>query len=197
MITFLVGVIEDIGADRLAINVNGVGYDALCSGRTLGQLATGQETKIYIHTHVREDQLTLFGFAEPAEREMFRTLININGVGPKVGLAILAALSPQEIAEAVMLQSGKTMARANGVGPKLGERIVLELKGKLGILPTISTNGAAVQTTAGTPAADAMSALTNMGFKEYEAHKAVSKAVNNMPDAAFDALFKSALKELR
>lgn len=129
MIYFLKGIVEEMGDSFLALDVNGVGYQAYCSTKTLANLAIGEVTKLHVHTHVREQEFTLFGFASTEEREWFQLLTSVSGVGPKVCLAILSALTPQDMVNAVHNGDGKIMARANGVGPKLGDRIVLELKG--------------------------------------------------------------------
>ncbi|MFZ2619713.1 MAG: Holliday junction branch migration protein RuvA [Alphaproteobacteria bacterium] len=195
MMTFLQGTIDAIYPTTLAINVHGVGYEAACSSRTLAKLAVGQAVKLLVHHHVREDAHLLFGFADEAERALFRLLTSVNGVGPKAGLSILSTLSPAEVADAVATQNGKMIARANGVGPKLGERVVLELKGKLGVLPMF-TDGTVMAMPTGV-AADVLSALMNMGYKEDAAQKAVSATVKSMPDADFAGTLKQALQGLR
>ena len=197
MITFLMGTIAEVNADSAVVNVNGIGYEVLCSGRTLAQYQVGQEVKVLTHLHIREQDHTLFGFADEEERNMFRMITQVSGVGPKVGLAILSALQPAQIVEAIMTQSGKMMAQANGVGPKLGERIVRELKDKVGTLPTVATGGVVVAAPMGSVSADVVSALVNMGFKDNEAQQAVAKATKNDPNAVFDDMFKTALQVLR
>lgn len=200
MICFLKGRIDYVGADSLAIDVNGVGYQVLASGRTLSRVQVDDVVKIHIYTHVREDAFTLFGFMEESEKQTFELITQVSGVGPKVGLGILSTLSPQEIIEAIQLQSGKTMTRANGVGPKLGERIVRELKDKVGSMALTSgagaIDGALVQASPTGAAVDVISALANLGYKEQDATKAVQKAVKSDTPATFDNLFKAALKEL-
>ncbi len=205
MICFLKGIIEDIGTDNLAMDVNGVGYEVFCSARTLAKVAVGEEVKIFTHTHVREDAFTLFGFAEKTEKDIFETLINVNGVGAKVGLAILSALSPSEVVDAISLQDGKMMARANGVGPKLGERIVRELKDKIGALsgsvnlPTDFSSGSDILPESGNAVGDVLSALVNLGYKQPQAHSAITLAAKEKDgiENDFDKLFKASLAELR
>ena len=196
MISFLKGVIEEIGENYLAIDVNGVGYHAFASSRTLSHLAEGEVTQIYTHTYVRESELTLFGFLTSSERQIFEVLISVSGVGPKVGLAIMSALNSDEIVNAVANQDGKTFARANGVGPKLGDRIVLELKDKFG---KIVVDGA--QVIAGPVTgigSDVLSALMNLGYKPNNAQRAVSQVMETIGDNDnFDAVFKASLAELR
>lgn len=199
MFAFLKGTVASIGADHVVMDVQGVGYLAYCPGRVLAKLAEGEVTTIHTHLHVREDAMTLFGFTEQAEKDMFLIMTGINGVGPKAGLAILTVLTPREIAESVQLQSSQAFTKANGVGPKLAERIVRELKDKLGALP-VSTGGpdtGIVLTPAAGVAADVMSALMNLGYREFDAQKAVIKAQEAQPTATFDGLFKAALQGLK
>lgn len=195
MIRFLKGRVEDIGADYVALDVNGVGYEAHCSSRTLANLEKDVAVKLSIYTHVREDALILFGFSDDGERGLFEKLTSISGVGPKAGLAILSALSPSDIVQAVQAQDGKMLSRANGVGPKLGGRIVMELKDKIG---GIHVDGAEVAPVAsGSAASDVISALMNLGYKQAQAQTAVSRAQKVDDAAGFDVLFKLALQELR
>lgn len=198
MIHFLKGVVEELGGNFLSLDVNGVGYQVFASSRTLGALGVGEVTKIHTTLHVREQEMTLFGFSTPAEKDLFEVLTSVNGVGPKVGLAILSALSTQEILDAITLQDGKMVTRANGVGPKLAERIVRELKGKVGAIPVADGAVVAVQP-AGGVGADVVSALVNLGYKQGDASRAVNSAQdkNSGQDMVFDDLFKACLQELR
>ncbi len=202
MIYFLKGIVEELGENFLALDVNGVGYQAFCSARTLSKLDVGEVTKLHIHTHVREQEFTLFGFAGSDEREWFQLLTSVSGVGPKVGLAILSALTTDDMVGAVQNGEGKVMARANGVGPKLGDRIVLELKGKVGAMPVMSATGGAVvsQVSESTGVnAEVVSALSNLGYKSAQAENAVFAASEKLNDTNvnFDNLFKQSLQELR
>ncbi len=204
MICFLKGRIEMIGADFAALDVQGVGYRFFAPSPDLARLRSGEAAYVHVYTHVREDQFTLYGFATPAARDVFEVLIGVSGVGPRVGLAILSALSPEEIARAIALQEGKTLARAQGVGPKLGERIVRELQGKALALPAVSgdlpvADGAAVQEMpADAVAVDVLSALTNLGYKPEQARSAIRKASESMEASMeFDTLFKTTLSQLR
>lgn len=197
MIYFLKGIVEHIADDFLVVDVNGVGYQAYCSSRTLAALAEGEVTKLSIFTNVKETELSLFGFRDEAERAVFEKLTSVSGVGPKVGLAILTVLTPDEAINAVTLQDHTSFARASGVGPKLAQRIVMELKGKMGSLPT-GVTGARVEmpATAGL-VGDVLSALSNLGYKPQQAQQALAHVSQENPDADFDALFKGALAELR
>lgn len=200
MIYFLKGIVEELGSNFLALDVNGVGYQTYCSSKTLSQLDVGEVTKIHIHTHVREQEFTLFGFSSLEEREWFLLLTSVSGVGPKVGLAILSALTTNDMVSAVQNGDGKMMARANGVGPKLGDRIVLELKGKVGAMPTVSDTGgtAVVNNTFSGVNAEVVSALSNLGYKSAQAEKAVFSASEKLGEGiGFDDLFKTSLQELR
>lgn len=200
MICFLRGIIAEIAEGHLALDVNGVGYQVLCSSRTLAKLGEGEEVHMSIFTLVKEDQFTLFGFADNNERTVFETLTKVNGVGPKVGLAILSALSASDIVQAITFQDAKMIATANGVGPKLAERIVMELKNKVGSLPV---SAAATSGTiegpipAGSMFGDVLSALVNLGYKHHAAQSAVSSAIAGNEEAEFDTLLKAALQELR
>lgn len=199
VIYFLKGLVDIIGDDYTVMDVNGVGYHAFTSSKTLSSLEKGTATTLYIYTHVREQELSLFGFSSEEERSWFMLLTSVSGVGPKVGLALLSALNTDEIVDAISRKDGKMLARANGVGPKLGERIALELKDKVGALPTsIHTNS--TSSTSGIPdvGAEVLSALSNLGYKGPIAQKAVISALEKSGgEAQFDILFKTSLQELR
>src|SRR3954447_14230722 len=161
MIARLSGTLAETSAVGAVIDVGGVGYLVQCSGRTLDALGpVGGEVLILTELQVREDAWTLFGFGSAAERDTFRTLTSVQGVGGKVALAILSALTPDELARAVSQRDQAMIGRANGVGPKLAARIANELQGKLGVTGL----GSAPAPRAGA-AADALSALANLGFK--------------------------------
>ena len=175
------------------IDVGGVGYLVHLSGRTLDALGPmGSEVMLLTELQVREDAWTLFGFGSPAERDTFRALTSIQGVGGRLALAILSALSPDELARAVAQEDKAMIGRANGVGPKLAARIANELRGKLGA-PAL---GGSAPVPRGGAAADALSALANLGFKPADASAAVNAAVDELgPDATLDALVRLALKK--
>jgi Holliday junction DNA helicase RuvA len=205
MIGKLSGRIDSVEEDRCLIDVGGVGYLVFGSGRTLGQLVPGQAAALLIETHVREDHIHLYGFAERGEREWFRLLSTVQGVGARVALAILSVLSPDELATAVAAQDKTAVARANGVGPKLAGRIVAELKDKAGALVFHGSQPAAASAAGGqAPASglaqtaeDAVSALVNLGYKRTEAFTAVAAASRELgPEAQLDALIRAGLREL-
>jgi holliday junction DNA helicase RuvA len=193
MIARLSGILAELSAEGVVIDVGGVGYLVQASGRTLDALGPiGGEVLILTELQVREDAWTLFGFGSTAERDTFRALTSIQGVGGRLALAILSALSPDELARAVAHGDKAMIGRANGVGPKLAARIANELQGKLGV---VGLAGAAPAPRSGA-AADALSALANLGFKSAEASAAVNAAQDDLgPDASLDALVRLALKK--
>jgi Holliday junction DNA helicase RuvA len=193
MIARLAGTLAELSADSAVIDVRGVGYVVLASGRTLGALpAVGGDVVLLTELQVREDSMTLFAFGSASEREAFRQLTGVQGVGGRLALAILTILSPDELARAVSAADKAMIARASGVGPKLAQRIALELQGKLGLPAALGP---------GTPAAnpatnDALSALANLGFKPAEAAQAVAAAAEELgPEATLDALVRLALRK--
>jgi holliday junction DNA helicase RuvA len=198
MIAKLYGRIDETGADSLVIDVNGVGYLVQASARTLAALGGVDDfATVFTEMQVSETDMRLIGFATKDERDWFRILIGVQGVGSKVGLAILSALDMDELKRAIGSGDSAMVARANGVGPKLASRIVNELKDKVGALAGLG-GGVKLMAgagTAGNHTSDAMSALTGLGFKPGEAGNAVALAVEELgPDASLDALVRLALK---
>ena len=193
MIARLTGKLAETSADSAVIDVAGVGYLVHLSGKTLAALGPlGGEVLVLTELQVREDAWTLFGFGSPQERDSFRALTSIQGVGGRLALAILSALSPDELARAVAHEDKAMIGRANGVGPKLAARIANELQGKLGV----TSIGGAAPLARGSAAADALSALGNLGFKPADASAAVNAAQDDLgPDASLDALVRLALKK--
>ena len=193
MIARLSGILAETAPDTAVIDAGGVGYQVHCSGRTLDALGPiGGEVLVLTELQVREDAWTLFGFGSAQERDSFRALTSIQGVGGRLALAILSTLSPDDLARAVSQGDQAMIGRANGVGPKLAARIANELKGKLGA-PALG--GGAPAPRAGA-AADALSALANLGFKAAEASAAVNSAQDELgPDAGLDALVRLALRK--
>lgn len=204
MIGKLKGVIDSFGEDWTIIDVGGVGYVVHCSSKTLGALpGPGEAAEIAIETYVREDQIRLFGFATAAERDWFRLLLNVQGVGTKVALAILSTLGPSELASAVSLQDKASVARSPGVGPKVAQRIVSELRDKVPAFAAVAAvpggdpDGTVAAAAGGSAAADAVSALSNLGYAQAQAGAAVMTAVRQLgEDAGAEELIRAALKEL-
>jgi Holliday junction DNA helicase RuvA len=203
MIGKLKGIVDSYGEDNIILDVGGVGYLVHCSARTLQSLpAPGEAATLSIETHVREDQIKLFGFATDAEREWFRLLQTVQGVGAKVALAVLGTLRPAELATAIATRDKAMVARTPGVGPKVAERIVTELKDKA---PAFADVDPAVVHLAGSldekrapkPVADAVSALVNLGYGQPQAAAAIAAAARNAGDGADTAtLIRQGLKEL-
>lgn len=195
MIARLSGALAEAGADHAVIDVAGVGYLVQASSRTLSVIGpVGGEVMLFTEMQVREDSMTLFGFGSAAERDWFRLLTGVQGVGGRVALAILSALSAEELQRAVASGDKTMVSRAQGVGPKLAERIVRELKDKVGGVALGVTSPAAVP--ASGAAADAVSALTNLGFRPADATAAVAAANDELGDGAgLDALVRLALKK--
>lgn len=196
MIAHLKGRLEATGLDHVVIDVNGVGYLAGASARTITALgATGEFVTLHTEMLVSEDSIRLMGFATAAERDWFRLLTSVQGVGAKVALAILSILSPEEVQTAVARADSAMIARANGVGPKLAQRIVNELKDKAGGV-ALGAGGAPGAAAAGGAAQDAVSAMLNLGFKPAEASAAVNAAADELGSGAtLDALVRLALRK--
>ena len=203
MIGKLKGVIDEIGEDHVVLDVHGVGYVAHCSARTLGRLGSaGEAAVLFIETYVREDQFRLFGFLTALEREWFRLLQSVQGVGSKVALAVLSTLTPGELANAIALQDKTSVSRAPGVGPKVAVRIITELRNKA---PAFAGEaGASIglkqeigEGVASAPVTDAVSALTNLGYSRDTAANAIAAALKTAGEGADSAkLIRFGLKEL-
>jgi holliday junction DNA helicase RuvA len=203
MIGKLKGIIDSYGEDFVVVDVNGVGYVVHCSSRTLQALpAQGEGVVIAIETHVREDQIRLFGFTSDIEREWFRLLQTVQGVGTRVALSVLGTLKPAELATAVAMRDKASVARTPGVGPKVAERIVTELKDKAPayaqIDPAVTRlSGAIDEKRAPQPLADAVSALVNLGYGQPQAAAAIAAAAREAGEGAETAkLIRLGLKEL-
>ena len=203
MIGKLKGVVDEIADDHVILDVHGVGYVAFCSARTLGNLpSAGEAAILLIETYVREDVLRLYGFGTALEREWFRLLQNVQGVGAKVALAVLGTLTPSEPAKAIALRDIAMVSRAPGVGKKVAERIVTELKNKA---PAFAGDAAANiglkqeigEGVASTAVSDAVSALSNLGYSRDQAANAVASALREAGEDADSAkLIRLGLKEL-
>lgn len=216
MIAKLKGTVDTIGEDYCIIDVNGVGYLVYTSAKTLTRLQIGAFVSLLIETVVREDSITLYGFYDSLEKEWFSVLTKVQGVGSKVGLSILSALTPFQLAQAVAAGDKSFFARANGVGPKLAARLTVELKDKIVMAPleTVSKKDLMQQIqnaaeTVNVPepiqienndnlnkkTEDLISALANLGYQRTEAYHAATKVLAEYPDSDFSALLKAALRE--
>lgn len=205
MIARLKGIFAESGAGHVIIDCGGVGYLVFCSARTLARMPSrGEGTQLHIETHVREDHIHLYGFTETAEKDWFRLLTTVQGVGAKVALAILSVLSPDDLMQAIAAQDKALLTRADGVGPKLAARLVTELKDKTGALTLGATTAVLSQdrktgtnSSTAAPLQDAVSALVNLGYGRSEAFGAASRAASKLGDKVqVDALIKAALREL-
>ena len=203
MIGKLKGIVDSYGEDYVILDVQGVGYQVHCASRTLQALPPpGEAAVISIETYVREDQIKLFGFRSDIEREWFRLLQTVQGVGAKVALAVLGTLPPADLANAIALRDRATVARTPGVGPKVAERIVIELKDKAPALANIDPavvhlSGAMDDNRAPRPVADAISALVNLGYGQMQASAAIAAALREAGEGAETArLIRLGLKEL-
>lgn len=194
MFASLSGAVLAVNETTAVLDCSGVGYLVHCPTRTLANLAPNTAARLWVHLAVREDALTLFGFETQAERDFFLSLTSVSGVGPKVGLSLLSTFTPNEIVSAIAANQPSQLARASGVGKKLAEKIIVELKDKLGSLPllTVPTAGLGARVVAG-PMNDICSALINLGYAPKVAETAAQQALENSPDAPFDVQFKSAL----
>ncbi len=203
MIGKLRGIIDSYGEDFVILDVGGVGYQVNCSARTMQALpAPGEAATLSIETYVREDAIKLFGFTSDVEREWFRLLQTVQGVGAKVALAVLGTLRPSELAEAIALRDRASVSRTPGVGPKVAERIVTELKDKVPKFTSldpavVQLSGALEEKRAPRPVMDAVSALVNLGYGQPQAAAAIAAAARNAGESADTAaLIRQGLKEL-
>ena len=203
MIGKLKGVIDGYGEDFVIVDVGGVGYLVHCSARTLQALpGTGEPVVLSIETHVREDQIRLFGFLSDVEREWFRLLQTVQGVGTKVALSVLGTLKPADLANAVAMRDKAAVARSPGVGPKVAERIVTELKDKAPAYTSVDPaivrlTGEVEERRAPQPVLDAISALVNLGYGQPQAAAAVAAANREAGEGAdAAALIRRGLREL-
>ena len=204
MIAQLRGTIVHTDTQLIIIDVQGVGYAVHVSGRTQGQLsALSGEVTILTEMQVREDSMTLFGFVDAAERDAFRLLITVQGVGAKAAMAILSVLDPNALTEAIVAGDKAMVARADGVGPKIAQRVVNELSEKIGKIPSLGGGaigadfaGAAPDSADTAIQQDAVSALVNLGYGRSEAHAAVVRAQRAGADATVSSLIAAALREM-
>jgi Holliday junction DNA helicase RuvA len=194
MIARLKGALAESAGDHAVIDVAGIGYLVQASTRTLSAIGpVGGQVMLFTEMQVREDAITLFGFGTAGERDWFRLLTSVQGVGGRVALAILSALAPDELTRAIAGGDKAMIARANGVGPKLAQRIAMELKDKVG---GIDLGPASAAVPKGAASSDALSALANLGFRPAEANAAVAAAVAELGEgASLDALVRLALRK--
>lgn len=213
MIGKLSGRVDALDSDHLIIDVGGVGYLVFASARTLAACEPGAAISLIIETHVREDHIHLYGFVNRAERDTFRLLTTVQGVGVRMALAILGLYAPEQLQTIIAAQDKSSLTAVSGVGPKLAERMITELKRKVGELnlsgvvlemaaaPAAKKGKKAAASTAAAPAAssaeteDAVSALVNLGYGRAEAFSAVARA-QHQGESGLDALIKAGLKEL-
>lgn len=198
MIGKLKGIVDSLRQDSLILDVNGVGYHIYCSGKTMAQLEPGSAVAMFIETHVREDHIHLFGFLTAEEQQWFNLLATVQGVGAKVDMAILSALTPGEIAQAVAIGDVKSLTRANGVGQKLAQRLVTELKDKVGGIETsIAITSTKIAARPAGVFEDALSALVNLGYARGDAFRALAEVRGKSgDDVPLNAIIPLALKEL-
>lgn len=203
MIGKLKGLVDSFGDDVVLIDCGGVCYEAFCSSRTLQSLPrVGEAAVVFIETIVREDLIRLYGFSTEAEKAWFNLLMTVQGVGARVALSILSALGPSELSSAIALQDKAMIGRANGVGPKLAVRLVTELKGKVPVIGGIDAGTLGLQSAlgegkAGGNVADAVSALTNLGYSAAQASAALARIVAREGDGVkTETLIRMGLKEL-
>lgn len=202
MIGKLRGLVDSLGEDWVVIDVAGVGYHVTCSMRTMSALpGIGEPATLAIETHVREDQIRLFGFAQDVERDWFRLLLGVQGVGPRVALAVLGVNAPGELGKAVAFGDKALIARAPGVGPKVAQRIIAELKDAASALtppdPALSVVASAANDSAPAATTDAVSALVNLGYGQVQANVAVAAALREAGEGAgTETLIRLGLKEL-
>ena len=204
MIAQLRGTIVHTGTQMVIVDVQGVGYAVHVSGRTQTQLnAVSGDVTILTEMQVREDSMTLFGFANAAERDAFRLLITVQGVGAKAAMAILSVLDPNALTQAIVAGDKAMVARADGVGPKIAQRVVNELSEKIGKIPSLGgtalgadNSGAAPESAEAATQPDAVSALVNLGYGRSEAHAAVMRAQRAGADATVSSLIAAALREM-
>ena len=197
MIAWLRGHLLEKHPNRLLVDVHGVGYDVHVPVTTFYQAGEpGSDVTLRIHTHVREDQIALFGFASALEQQLFERLIGVNGIGPKLALAVLSGIEPKDLVTSVQQADAARLTRIPGVGRKTAERITLELRDRLPAIAHAEAAAGAVDDTHASLRDDVISALVNLGYHRPLADKAVDAAVRALPDAGFERMLKHALREL-
>lgn len=193
MYEYIRGNIADISPANIIVEAGGIGYFINISLNSYSQLSGKQETRLFLHQIVREDAHTLYGFADVKERELFRNLISVNGVGASTAIMMLSSLSPDEIRSAVATDNVNVLKAVKGIGAKTAQRIIIDLKDKLGKL---SESGHILPVTDNTIQIEALSALVMLGFAKKDAEKVVSKILGEQPDSTVESVIKQALKRL-
>ncbi|MFN8930261.1 MAG: Holliday junction branch migration protein RuvA [Alphaproteobacteria bacterium] len=203
MIGKLTGRLDSIADDHVLIDVQGVGYVAFASQRTLRMMPeTGGMVSLIIETHVREDHIHLYGVANAEERDWFKILTTVQGVGVKMAMAILGVFAPEQLLNTIAAQDKKALTTVSGVGPKLAERIVTELKSTVGkmtggrVMPVVAAGKPPAKKAASSLSEDAVSALVHLGYPRTEAFTAVARQLQAQPEAKLDQLIRDSLKEL-
>ena len=195
MIAYLRGRILTTTAETAIIDVNGVGYEAYCSGGAFRKITVGEIAELYTYLQVKEDGVTLFGFADPKEKELFLKLITVSGVGPKMGIAVLASLSADEFARAIATADVKRLSAVKGLGKKTAEKIVLELHGKISAAEIMEVSGETaverVETRLSAADEEAVSALMGLGFTKAESAQAVKKAREKGANTVEEVIMKA------
>jgi len=200
MIAHLRGRLLSKSPNQAIVDCNGVGYDVSISVATFSELpAEGAEAALFIHTHVREDQIALFGFADTQEKRLFERLLTISGIGPKLAITVLSGISSERLVEAIRGSDHATLTKIPGIGKKTAERVVLELKDKLDDLAVPDLATASGGPHHGPVADDALSALVNLGYPRPIAQKAIESAIEKSAAAAgdFETLFRAAMASIR
>jgi Holliday junction DNA helicase RuvA len=200
MIAHLRGVVLTKSPNQVVVECSGVGYDVAISVATFSALPhEGAEAKLHIYTRVAEDQLALYGFAEPAEKRLFEKLLTISGIGPKLAITVLSGIDAARLVTAIRGGDHASLVKIPGIGKKTAERVVLELKDKLDDLATAPVQAAPSGVAHGSAAEDALSALVNLGYQRPVAQKAIDAALEREPATkdSFEALFRAAMSNIR
>ncbi len=190
MYAYIAGIVDEIGLDRATVEASGVGYELNCSAMTLRTLSAGKRAKLYTHLHLADGVMALYGFADTAERDMFRRLLSVTRVGPKLALAVLSVLTPTDVANAVVTENAAAFDRVPGMGKKTAQRVLLELKERVGAEPLSAGGG---ESGGEDMRAEAVAALVSLGYDGLSAGKAVA-AVQGAESV--EALLTAALRSL-
>ncbi len=197
MISKLKGIIDTITENQIIIDVGGVGYGVFAPSKTISQLTLNSPATLWIETIVREDSITLYGFSSQIEHDFFNLLTTVQGIGPKAGIAILSALTPQQISTAILSGDAKSFTTANGIGKKTAERIITELKDKVGKTNiNIELANISKEMKNDSIAEDTISALQNLGYTRSQSFEVVMQLINSNPMISMNDLIKLALKEI-